>query len=176
MAGFRGLRTGVPQGFTFLELLIIVVIVGLLAAFGLPALLQYSMQSRISTGQTALRQIARLETQWFEDHHGYANLGQLGYPVDSGLAAIYLDKDGAISGHGSDSAIYRITLKLGSPTEAAARGQGAAYYLLTAEPLNDQARDSRCGTMSLASTGQVGATGGDGETGCWRKSNWLPAS
>jgi len=178
MSGLRSPRWGALRGFTFTELLIILVITGLLATFGLPALLQYSMQSRVSAGQAALRQVARMETQWFQDHRAYANLGELGYPVDSVLAAIYLNRDGSIAGSASRDAIYRITLKLGSSTTSvAARNLSAAnYYLLTAEPINDQVHDKSCGTLSLASTGQVGATGADGEAGCWRKAGWLPAS
>jgi type IV pilus assembly protein PilE len=177
MAGVHSLRRFASRGFTLTELLIILAILGLLAVFGLPTLLQYSMQSRISDCQTKLRQIARLQTQWFEDHRSYAGLGDLGYPVDSGLAAVYLNKDGSIAGHASGDATYRITLKLGtSGTAAPASGLAATYYLLTAEPMNDQAKDSRCGTLSLASSGQEGATGGDGEQGCWHKSGWLPGS
>lgn len=177
MSGLRSPQWGALRGVTFTELLIILVIVGLLATFGLPTLLQYSMQSRVSAGQTALRQVARMETQWFQDHRSYATLGELGYPVDSVLAAIYLNKDGSIAGSASRDAIYRITLELGSSATSISAGNlPVAYYLLTAEPINDQAHDKSCGTLSLASTGQVGATGTDGETGCWRKSGWLPAS
>jgi type IV pilus assembly protein PilE len=179
MSGLYGQQRGTLRGFSLTELLIIVVIVGLLATFGLPSLLQYGMQSRISAGQTALRQVARMETQWFQDHRSYASLGELGYPVDSTRAAIYLNKDGSIAGSASRDAIYRITLKLGSSaTTIAARNLPATYYyLLTAEPINDQAKDKGCGTLSLASTGQVGATGEDGEAGCWRRSGgWLSAS
>lgn len=174
MAGLRSPRRSWPRGFGFIEIVVILVILGLLATFGLPALLQYSMRSRIQAGETALRQVARLETQWLAEHHSYASLGDLGYPVDSSLAAIYLNKDGSITGHASDDVIYRITLKLGG---AAAGGDGAvqAYYLLTAEPMNDQVKDNRCGTLSLASTGQVGATGGDGEAACWHKPASMPA-
>lgn len=174
MAGFRGPRRLSPRGFGFIELIVILVILGLLATFGLPALLQYSMHSRIQAGENALKQVARLENQWFADHRSYASLGDLGYPVDSSLAAIYLNKDGSITGHASGDVIYRITLKLGGAAAAGGEGAAQAYYLLTAEPMNDQVKDSRCGTLSLASTGQVGATGGDGESSCWRKTSGTP--
>lgn len=157
-----------------MEMLVVLAILGLLAVFGLPALLQLGTQNRLATSQTALRQIARLESQWLADHHGYASLNQLGYPVDSSAAAIYLNKDGSISGSGSDSTIYRITVGLGnastvSPSSVAGAAGDSAYYLITAQPMNDQAGDTRCGTLSLASTGQVGATGTLGESGCWQK-------
>jgi type IV pilus assembly protein PilE len=161
-------------GFTLTEMLVVLVILGLLAYFGLPALLQYGMQNRLTACQATLRQIAHLQSQWFGDHRSYASLSQLGYPVDSSLAAIYLNKDGSIAGHASAEAIYRVTVRLGSqfagtPATQETQAGGAAYYLITAQPINDQAGDSRCGTLSLASTGQVGATGTQGEAGCWQK-------
>jgi type IV pilus assembly protein PilE len=152
-------------GFTLTELLITLVILGLLAAFGLPALFKYGLQSREASTQAALRRIAHRQSQWFAAHHAYASLNQLGYPVDTSLAAIYLDKDGAASGNANRESIYRITLRL----RAASAGNDEAYYLITAEPINDQVSDTRCGTLSLASTGQVGATGTLGEAGCWQK-------
>ncbi len=149
-------------GFSFMELLVILVIIGLLAVFGLPTLLQYGVQDRLATARTQLKQIASQQSQWLADHRLYASLSQLGYPVDSAAAAIYLDKDGSVSGHASADAIYRISVRLGSPSVA------SVYYLITAEPVNGQAKDTRCGTLSLASTGQVGASGTEGEAGCWR--------
>ncbi|HZR36023.1 MAG TPA: type IV pilin protein [Nevskia sp.] len=149
-------------GFSFVELLVMLAIVALLSVFGLPALLQYGLQDRLATAQTLLKQIAGQQSQWLADHRVYASLNQLGYPVDSAVAAIYLSKDGSVSGHASADAIYRISVRLGSPSIA------SVYYLITAEPVNDQARDRRCGTLSLASTGQVGASGAEGEAGCWR--------
>jgi Tfp pilus assembly protein PilE len=156
-------------GFTFVEMLVILVIIGLLAAFGLPALLKYGMQNRLATAQAVLQQIAGQQSEWYAQHRVYAGLNQLGYPVDSAVAAIYLAKDGSISGHASADAIYRISVRLGSPSAADDPGTAPAYYLITAEPVNDQAGDRRCGTLSLASTGQVGASGIQGEAGCWRK-------
>jgi len=161
------------RGFTLTEMLIILVILSLLAAFGLPAVLNYARQTRLATAQTMLKQIGRQESQWFAAHKAYATLRQLGYPVDSAISAIYLDKDGMTSDSASQDTIYRISVALGASTagasSAAGEGDPGAYYLLTAEPVNGQVKDTRCGVLSLASTGQVGATGLQGETACWAK-------
>ena len=173
MIFFHGRPRHRSRGFTLTELLIILVILGLLAAFGLPAFLNYARQSRLAIAQTKLKQIGGQETQWFAAHKAYATLRQLGYPADSAISAIYLDKDGLISDSASKDTIYRISIALGAPTTAAspASGEGdpGAYYLLTAEPVNGQVKDTRCGVLSLASTGQVGATGLQGESACWAK-------
>lgn len=162
-----------PRGFTLTEMLVVLVILALLAAFGLPAILKYGRQGKLQIAQTSLKQIAQQEAQWFADRRAYATLSQLGYPVDSAISAIYLDKDGVVSGNATQSSIYRISVKLsapsaGAPASPSAAGD-AAYYLITAQPINEQAKETACGTLSLASTGQIGATGLQGEAACWGK-------
>jgi prepilin-type N-terminal cleavage/methylation domain-containing protein len=162
------------RGFTLTEILIVLVILALLAAFGLPAFLKYGRQGRLVIAQASLKQIARQESQWFAEHKTYATLSQLGYPVDSALSAIYLTKDGAISASAARDSIYRVSVKLGTPLGAPSSAAGGpsdtvAYYLITAEPVNEQVKEAGCGTLSLASTGQVGATGLQGEAACWDK-------
>ena len=161
------------RGFTLTEMLVVLVILALLAAFGLPALLKYGRQGKLEIAQTTLKQIARLEAQWFGEHRTYATLSQLGYPVDSAISAIYLAKDGAISGNATQASIYRISVRLGAPSAGAPASStsagDAAYYLITAQPINEQVKETRCGTLSLASTGQIGATGLQGEAACWGK-------
>jgi prepilin-type N-terminal cleavage/methylation domain-containing protein len=170
--GHCGRRTA-PRGFSLIEMLVLVVIVGLLAYFGIPAFLKYSQQGRLNLAETALRQISHQEAEWFGAHKSYATLRQLGYPSGSLLSAVYLDKDGTIADNASKDSVYRIVINLnsapgGTGTDAAA-ASASPYYLLTAEPINDQGGDKRCGTLSLASTGQVGVSGVEGEAGCWQK-------
>ena len=162
------------RGFTLAEILIVLVIVALLATFGLPAILKYTRQGRLAAAQGALRQIAHQESQWLLDGHKvYASLSQLGYPVDSSISAVYLDKGGTLSGNASQDSIYRISVKLNAtaaaPSSPGGTGDSAAYYLITAEPVNEQVKEAGCGILSLASTGQVGASGLQGEAVCWGK-------
>lgn len=158
------------RGFTLTEILIILVILALLAAFGLPAFLKYGRQGKLVIAQASLKRIAHQESQWFAEHKTYATLSQLGYPVDSALSAIYLTKDGTIAPSAARDSIYRVSIKLGAPSSTAGGPSNTgAYYLITAEPVNEQVKEAGCGTLSLASTGQVGATGLQGEAGCWDK-------
>lgn len=169
--GYCGSRTASPRGFSLIELLVVVVILGLLAYFGIPAFLKYSQQGRLNQAEAALRQIAHQEAEWFGAHKSYATLRDLGYPSGSPFSAVYLNKDGTLAENASKDSIYRIVINLNSTPGGAdaAAGSTSPYYLLTAEPINDQTGDKRCGTLSLASTGQVGVSGTEGEAGCWQK-------
>ncbi|MDE0853005.1 MAG: prepilin-type N-terminal cleavage/methylation domain-containing protein [Nevskia sp.] len=162
----RGRPLARARGLTLTEILIVLVILALLATFGLPTFLKYSRQGKLSTAQAALRRIAAEESRWLESHRTYAPLSQLGYPVDSAMSALYLDTDGQLSGNASQDSIYRVSLKLDAPSGTAG---SMAYYLITAEPINSQSKETACGILSLASTGQVGASGMQGEATCWGK-------
>lgn len=171
--GNCGSRQVRPHGFSLIELLVLVVIFGLLAYFGLPAFLKYGQQGRLNVAESSLRQIAHQEAEWFGAHKSYATLRELGYPAGSAFSAVYLNKNGTLAENASRDSIYRIVINLNTTpgsVDAPPGGVSASpYYLLTAEPINDQAGDKRCGTLSLASTGQVGVSGSEGETGCWQK-------
>ena len=160
-----GFGNGRQAGLTLTELLILLLILGLLAGFGVPALLAHGVKSQRIAATTVLRAISRQESAWYNSSHGYASLSQLGYPVDSDNAAIYLDGDGTIDASANRDSGYRIALerRLADP-----RAGTMAYFLVTAVPINKQAGDTRCGTLSLASSGQIGATGSLGEILCWR--------
>jgi type IV pilus assembly protein PilE len=156
------------SGFTLTEILVVLVIAGLLAAFGLPAFLKYSSRGRITTAQSLLKKIAGEESEWLASHKTYATLNQLGYPLDSSRAAVYLDKDGSVAGSASDDSIYRVSIKL-QPPSVDAHDHG--YFLITAQPVNGQVKDSNCATLGLDSTGQVSDSGTRSEDQCWEKSD-----
>jgi type IV pilus assembly protein PilE len=156
-----------PRGFTLIEILIVLVIACLLAAFGLPAFMKYSSRGKLATAERLLKEIASEESAWLSKHKTYATLSQLGYPLDSSLGAIYLGKDGSVAASADADSIYRISINLTAPAAGAA---DSSYFLITAQPVNRQVNDSDCATLSLASTGQPGATGTLGEAGCWEKS------
>ena len=159
------LRGGRHSGLTLIELLIVLLILGLIAGFALPVMLSHGVKSQRQAATAALRAISRQEAAWFTGTHEYASLSQLGYPVDSDNAAIYIDGDGNVAASASRDSSYRITVER---RLSDARSGTLPYFLATATPMNKQAGDSRCGALSLASTGQIGATGSLGEVVCWQ--------
>jgi type IV pilus assembly protein PilE len=59
-------------GVTLIELMIVVVIVGILAAVAYPSYTRYMAQSRRSDGQIALVKVASAEEKYFTDCNSYA--------------------------------------------------------------------------------------------------------
>lgn len=128
------------QGFTLMELMITVVIVGILAAIAYPNYLDHLMRTRRSDAQTSLVNLAAYMEHYFTENSTY--LGAT--PVKVGLPAI------------SPQGYYNLTI-----TNLSSTG-----YTLNAVPVpgGPQAADT-CGTLSITSTNIKSASGSG--VNCW---------
>jgi type IV pilus assembly protein PilE len=74
-------------GFSLLELMIVVVIVGILASIALPAYQQYSRETKRADAHAALLRIATIQEKFFSNNNQYAvsttTLGYAGHPAIS---------------------------------------------------------------------------------------------
>ena len=141
------------RGVTLLELLIVVVIISIVAAFGYPSYMRYVVNTKRTAATTMLLQVADRQQQFFMDNKRYAadltNLGFAGSPL-------WVSDEGQSVPAGDADAIYILSVVNVTPTS----------YTALAAPLGSQLeRDTKCGTMTLNQAGARGALGGG--DGCW---------
>ena len=145
---------GRASGFTLIELMIVVAIVAILLAVGIPGYQQQVLKTKRSLARGELLEVLARQEQYFINNKAYAtDLTNLGYPANG----YYVDTDSNDLATAA-RAIYLIQFS-GTPTTTA--------YTLQAVPQGGQTKDSRCGTLTITSTG-VKSEGGSGSTAdCW---------
>jgi len=139
-------------GFSLVELLLVVVIIGIMLATGLPAYKNSVIKANRLVGRGILVEVLSRQEQYFVNRKTYArHLTQLGYSSDP----FYIDARAQVysSAH---SAIYRLELQLATQR-----------YTLTATPINQQAADHLCGYLAVNSLGVKSAGGSGGVSQCW---------
>lgn len=135
------------QGFTLIELMIVVAILGIIAAIALPSYNAQMTKTRRADAKTCLVDAAQRQEDFFYRGNTYSTT-----LTDLGFAA------GTVNC--GDDANYTLT--------AAAGGSGiGSSYILTATRANAQAGDALCGNFTLSSTGVKGVTGSLSAGECW---------
>jgi type IV pilus assembly protein PilE len=71
------------NGFTLIELMVTVVIVGILASIAYPSYIQFVAKGARSDGLAGLMNVANRQEQYYLDHKGYTNdMTKLGFNTD----------------------------------------------------------------------------------------------
>jgi type IV pilus assembly protein PilE len=136
-------------GFTLIELIVSVAIIGILASIAYPSYTNAVSKTRRSEAMTALAKVANLQEQYYADNRTYVtDMTKLGF-----LADPYI----------TDSGYYKI--------DSVAVIAITSDYIITATAINSQAGDSDCSTFSLDYLGVESAKKGttDNTDNCWSK-------
>jgi type IV pilus assembly protein PilE len=133
------IKISIVKGFTLLELMISVAVVGIIASVAYPSYIDNISRANRSEGQRELLRLASLQEQYFTDHREYTtDMTKLGASVDPYI---------------TDSGFYSIDASVVGVT-----------YTLTASARGTQAtNDSSCLMLSITDTGKKAAT----STNCW---------
>ena len=126
------------SGFTLIEVMITVVIVGILASIAYPSYTQFVAKGARGDGLAGVMHVANLQEQYYLDHRSFTtDMTKLGLTADPWVV---------------ENAYYKVDTTL-----------SGGDYTVTATAVGVQAsRDSACATISLTSAGSKTPTE------CWK--------
>lgn len=151
------------NGFTLIELMIVVVIVSIIIAFAYPSYRDSVLKSRRTEAQAGLLACLALQERWFTRNTSYANSASVA--SNSNLFGTKCSS--------TDNGYYNIGITVGG----AATVNSVTRYstlTLTATPTTKggQNDDTTCASLTLTQAGTKGATDSGSNTTtseCWKK-------
>lgn len=97
------------QGFTLIELMIVVAIIGILAAIAIPAYQDYTIRAQVSEGLNLSGAAKAAVTEYFQDQGAFPTSNNLaGLEAAANIAGKYVSQVG-VSGNGIITATYSNT-------------------------------------------------------------------
>jgi type IV pilus assembly protein PilE len=138
------------RGFTLLELMIVVAIVGILAAIAFTVYSAQVQKSRRTDARTAVLDLAGREERFFSVANNYSQT-----PTDVGYAGVFPQVVG--------SGYYTLGITLGPPGNPPS-------FVITATAIAQQIADSSCASFSVNQLGQqssLDSGNADSTAICW---------
>ena len=141
------------SGFTLIELIITVAIIGILVAVAYPAYTQYAVRAKRSAAQSFMFTVSSRQEQAMLNARSYFSVAT-GTPAEWTAASMTVPAE--------VSANYTVTVASNNAATPPA-------YTVSAVPQAAQAsNDAKCGTLTLTSIGAKGVTGTSSVSECWR--------
>jgi type IV pilus assembly protein PilE len=129
------------KGFSLIEIMLVLFIVGLLMAISVPYYSQHVIHQNRLVAATSLLKLAAALEQYYLENNSYAGATL----EDLGFTAPVANNQ------------YQLRI-----ANAVAEG-----FLITAQPVNKQVRDTSCGTLTLNALGEKNISGNGNVMDCW---------
>jgi type IV pilus assembly protein PilE len=142
------------RGMTLMELLVVIVILGILAAISVPTYRQYLIRSQRAEAKVALLQLQTAQEKFYLQNNQYTDNITGASPDGLGLFST------------TETQKYDLTVELGPD----ANGTENQTFVATATPSDGggQTDDTKCAAFTIDERGTRGNSGDAGTEYCWK--------